>query len=286
MTTGRRTGGLTSMAGIFRKILADIEAVRPEPDGTRLPGEAEPDPGPVCEVCGGSGWVRRDVPLHDRDFGRAFPCVCQESKQQERAERLAGLPKMLRRYTFDTIKPREDDGFSTAVEEVFRFAAGGCEEQWLTIVGGLGWAKTHLALAALNWRIDHPEAGRAGRYVRCPQFLRDLRAGFADDSDHQVLREYQEVPLLVLDDVGSEYHRRGPKFPGSESVPAMDWADEQLFQLLDHRYLYRMETIITSNADPANIEARIRDRILDTGSGLVRIVSRDIESYRTRRRPE
>lgn len=228
--------------------------------------------------------MRRVVPLGDPDFGRSFPCSCQDDKLSARRERFASLDLALRGYTFEAIKNRPEPEFRSAAEEVLRFAAGELEERWLVMVGSLGWAKTHMALAVLNYRIDHPDAGPVGRYVHCPEFLRQLRAGFADGSYDELLSLYQRVDLLVLDDVGAEYHRRPQgRFPGDETVDLMDWADEQVFQLLDYRYLRRMETVVTSNVAPSRLEARIRDRVLDTGTGLVRILSRDLESYRTRR---
>lgn len=35
-------------------------------------------PPPACDVCGGHGWVRHNVPHGHEDFGRAFPCRCHK----------------------------------------------------------------------------------------------------------------------------------------------------------------------------------------------------------------
>src|SRR5690606_16981382 len=44
---------------------------------------------PPCPRCGGSGFVRRRVPLDHPDFGRAIPCSCVANEQeQERVSRL------------------------------------------------------------------------------------------------------------------------------------------------------------------------------------------------------
>ena len=49
----------------------------------------------VCPLCRGAGFVRKDVPLDDPDFGRAFPCQCvlEEKEEQLRSSReyIAGI---------------------------------------------------------------------------------------------------------------------------------------------------------------------------------------------------
>src|SRR5690606_41572679 len=39
---------------------------------------------PECPICGDMGYIVRDVPLEDPDFGKAFPCVCQRDVLAER----------------------------------------------------------------------------------------------------------------------------------------------------------------------------------------------------------
>ncbi|MFN8375631.1 MAG: ATP-binding protein [Anaerolineae bacterium] len=41
------------------------------------------------------------------------------------------------------------------------------------------------------------------------------------------------------------------------------WAQEKLFQLFNHRYTYRLPTVITTNVNLDNFEGRIRSRLLD-----------------------
>ena len=48
----------------------------------------------------------------------------------------------------------------------------------------------------------------------------------------------------------------------TESATA--WAKEKLFQLLNHRYVAGLPTVITSSSTIEKIDERIRARILDT----------------------
>ena len=59
----------------------------------------------------------------------------------------------------------------------------------------------------------------------------------------------RNAPLLILDDLGVEN-------PSA-------WAQEKLFQLLNHRYSHMLPTVITTNADLDMLDPRIRSRLLD-----------------------
>jgi DNA replication protein DnaC len=54
---------------------------------------------------------------------------------------------------------------------------------------------------------------------------------------------------LVLDDFGTQN--------------ATAWAQEKLFQILNHRYINRLPTVVTTNLDLLDIEDRIASRLKD-----------------------
>ena len=83
-----------------------------------------------------------------------------------------------------------------------------------------------------------------------PKLLRYIKAGFADRTSDDRLLALQLVDLLVLDDLGTEYHR-----------DTYDYNDQALFELLNERDQYDRSTIITSNSPRADLEPRIRSRI-------------------------
>ena len=171
--------------------------------------------------------------------------------------------------TFDNWVPRDD------VMEVFAgakaFAEAETEWKWLVMTGSLGWGKTHLAIAVLNYHLEHPGSGPVGKYVRAPQFLDDLKAGF--DTGEAKMALYQQVPLLLLDDLGTEYRKRNDD--------GQSWAEDRLYELVGHRYIHRLPTIITSNTHVQKLDPRLLDRIRDTGTGLCRVYSKTVPSYRT-----
>ena len=161
----------------------------------------------------------------------------------------------------------------TAFETCLEFAEGNTAHKWLVLAGSKGWGKSHLSVAVLNARFEHADWGPLGAYATVPDVLQELRNGFADDTYEDTLSFYRKVPLLLMDDIGAEYHRRN----GERG----DWADEQLYRILDFRYGRELATIVTTNARPELVDSRIRDRLQDVGSGLCKVISENLPSYRS-----
>ncbi len=120
---------------------------------------------------------------------------------------------------------------------------------WLLLLGGNGCGKTHLAAAIARDRI---EAGDSVAMVNVPDLLDELRASFAPDATQSYDRLFGrllEVDLLVLDDLGAQ--------------KSSQWAEEKLYQLLNHRHLSRSHTVVTANMKVRDFEPRIRSRLAD-----------------------
>jgi DNA replication protein DnaC len=121
---------------------------------------------------------------------------------------------------------------------------------WLVLKGRYGCGKTHLAAAIANRCV---EQGYATIFMVAPDLLDYLRAAYRPDADTSYDEQFDAVrnaPLLILDDLGTQ-----------SSTP---WAQEKLFQLLNHRYNARLPTVITTNRELEEIDARLRSRLADT----------------------
>ena len=130
---------------------------------------------PPCPICGGAGFLRRDVPVDHPDFGRAIPCDCKRREtQQAEVDSLrssSGLAH-LSQMTFASFRP---DGIGLnpdkrknlhqAFDCAREFAAEG--KGWLLLKGGYGCGKTHLAAAIANDRLARGETPPSldGRYA-------------------------------------------------------------------------------------------------------------------------
>jgi DNA replication protein DnaC len=77
---------------------------------------------------------------------------------------------------------------------------------------------------------------------------------------------------LVLDDLGAEYKGRNE---------GMSWSEGELYKIINYRYTNRLSTVLTTNVKPSELDARVADRIRDTGTGLSKLFVENLPSYRT-----
>jgi DNA replication protein DnaC len=135
---------------------------------------------------------------------------------------------------------------------------------WLLFQGSYGSGKTHLAAAIGNHRLA---LGETVMFVTVPDLLDHLRAAYAPSSEieyDELFERVRTAPLLILDDFGAE-----------SPTP---WAQEKMYQLVNHRYLHRLPTVLTTNTDLTLLDPRIRSRIVD--SFLTQIVQMQLPDYR------
>jgi DNA replication protein DnaC len=216
----------------------------------------------VCRICGKQpfcnhlGVIRYEVPVDDPRFGKLFRCpyndVAYDSDRQEKLRRLSHLEAFAER-TFETfhvdlpmLTPEDQQSLRMAYNMAQDFARS--PRGWMLLEGTYGCGKTHLAAAVGNARLAH---GDVVIFVTVPDLLDHLRGTYGPTSEtsyDETFDRIRNASLLILDDLGVEN-------PSA-------WAQEKLFQLLNHRYSHELPTVITTNADIDRIDARIRSRIL------------------------
>ena len=233
----------------------------------------------LCAICGqqsicdGLGVIRYDVPVDDKRFGKLFRCPNNPPEQDvARQERLRKLSQMdvLRDKDFSQfvinesmLKASEAQSLHMALTMAARFAEH--PEGWLLLEGTYGCGKTHLAAAVGNERLRH---GDLVLFITTPDLLDHLRSTFGPSSEagyDEMFDRIRSAQLLILDDLGAEN--------------ASAWAQEKLFQLLNHRYNHQLPTVITTNADLDTLDPRIRSRLLD--NTLIRRCKITAPDYRT-----
>ncbi len=216
-----------------------------------------PDSQDVCPICKGKGFLVYDVPPGHPDFSRAIPCQCTQARLAvERAATLAAVSNLgqLSRLTFDNFMPGGvgvGQLTSFNLQRAYDLAQEFAREPkgFLVLLGGYGCGKTHLAAAIANQRIA---LGHAAMFVVVPDLLDYLRAAYAPDSLTSLderLEAIRSSPLLVLDDLGAHN--------------TTSWAQEKLFQILNHRYNGRLPTVITCNQRLEDLDPRITSRLGD-----------------------
>jgi DNA replication protein DnaC len=218
----------------------------------------------LCRICGrepiceGLGVVSYNVPIDDPRFGKLFRCpnnrIEMDTDRQERLRRISNLDAYKDKSFFNfqvdnaTLKPSERETLQNALNVAHRFAEN--PDGWLLLEGTYGCGKTHLAAAVGNMRL---EKGDAVLFITTPDLLDHLRSTFGPTSEagyDETFDRVRNAPILILDDLGAEN--------------ASPWAQEKLFQLLNHRYSRRLPTVITTNIDLDTLDPRIRSRLLDS----------------------
>lgn len=243
-----------------------------------------PAPSRPCPRCSGAGFYKLAVRAEDPRFGKLLPCECREAAKAERlsVERRALLQELgrelgpkLARAKLDAFeverelpkamswagKPFTVDQQYALLKKAYQAAVGYAERPcgWLAFFGPPGTGKSMLSAAIAN---ALAERGQAVSYASVPALLDFLRDGIGDYTVGKRLRALEEAPVLILDDLGAEVRD--------------DRTDEWMGKILNHRDLYDLPTVISSNATRDKLEQRIADRI-DANARVVYVVA---TSYR------
>jgi len=208
-------------------------------------------------MCKGAKYLRVNVPYGHPRFGKIESCECKKAEQAKmRRQQLSAM---------SNLAALRDKGFANfnwrvpGVQEAFQVAREFADHPagWLLFIGPNGCGKTPLAAAIANQCLDQE---MSVLFVTVPDLLDHLRATFAPTSTityDELFSRVRKAELLVLDDLGTEQ--------------LSPWVGEKLFQLFNHRYNWRLPTVITTNdVHLQTVDARIRSRLTD--SSLVREV--------------
>ncbi len=211
----------------------------------------------ICDICGDKGWVTPDVPVGHPDFGRAVPCQCQHERlREERITRLLRFSNLdqLSRFTFENLNPKgrseTPEGqrlYQQAYEAAKIFASE--PKGWLVLSGPTGCGKTHLA-AAIGYQLLRE--GQTVFYVLVPDLLDHLRSTYGPSSEisyDDLFEQIRNSPMLIMDDLG--VHSATP------------WAQEKLYQILNHRFNLEMPTVITIERALSELDEPVWRRLSD-----------------------
>ncbi len=258
----------------MKKIAADTsKANTPTTSNTRSEERSVNRPGdPNCPICGGVGFVRRDVPIDHPDFGKVDICQCRSKEvvqyTHQRLYRLSNLDAF-RDMTFETFNVSGLVGMNKHEIASLDTARNSAQyysqhlDGWLLLLGSYGVGKTHLAAAIANFAVS---LSIPTLFLTIPDLLDWLRFAYGSEESNFESRfeEIRNIRLLVLDDLGTQN--------------ATPWAEEKLYQIFNYRYVNHLPTVITTNQALDEIEGRIQSRLRDPD--LVRVIRIEAPDHR------
>lgn len=221
---------------------------------------------PDCEICGGVGFVRYDVPRDDIRFGRLFPCpnLPADSSIHDGHGLTHGEIESL---TWSNMEIREniEDAMDLLKELLERGTGMGY------LFGGPGLAKT--ALLKIFCAEYFRKHKKLFKYTSQKNIMDDMRLAYDDDEPNRKIVEkqnkYNDFPLLAIDEVTTER--------------STEFKVEQFFHLVNSRHEAGTErgegkiTVMVGNIMPDKLDYRVHDRLMDGRNFIFRLIG---ESYR------
>jgi len=234
-------------------------------DSTRLSVEPEYD----CLICKDVGVVH-PVENGKVDYSQLVPCMCRAEaiikERQQRMLKYCFLPADTEGWTLKKFEAYTDT-LKKALAAASEVAKPDGNIKWLTLIGGVETGKSHLAVAICREWLKHDIPAR---YVGVPTMLDELRATYDKDAEDSFLSKmhfYQNVPLLVLDDLGVE--------------KLTDWGYEKLYSIINSRLENGFPLVVTTNVDisaiPGDKEHRIGSRLLRHKQG--KVITMGVKDY-------
>lgn len=213
------------------------------------------DPGicsPDCPFCGGSGWVREDVPVGHYDFGKLKTCPNVDIRVLIGDEKIGLYPDEIDGLSWDSVLPLDDSGAISAAETVKGVLARGWG--WVYLYGDHGQAKSLILKIAVADAIRNKKF--AG-YANMAEILKNVRSAYDmtnPNAESEIRLDFWAgLSVLAIDEF--------------ERVNSTSWATEQRFLIMDERYSMALRrsgiTLIASNQSPNKLDSWYRDRILD-----------------------
>lgn len=176
----------------------------------------------TCPRCGGSGFIERGEGVE--------PCTCRyEGVNLQKYLNIPPrfLPAEFENYT--PFSPSQKIALEVCMHYAYTFDEK--EGKGLTLLGPPQMGKTHLAVAVLKNVYLHKKI--RGIFFDTKDLFYRLQSYAGSEKYYRLMRALLDVPLLVLDDLGSER--------------LSDWRIETLSHIINHRYNFLKSTIITTN---------------------------------------
>lgn len=169
-----------------------------------------------------------------QEFSRKVEKIIKNSKMSKR-----NLSYKFDNFELNTSNKKVFNNLKNYSEKL----VNGIEKKGLILVGNNGVGKTHLAFSIANKLIEN---GIPVIYGTLINLLAELRNSYDTDNDiseMEIIKLYENVALLIIDDLGKE--------------KPSEWGLEKLFTIINSRYENNLPVIITTNYNQNSLVERL-----------------------------
>ena len=157
----------------------------------------------VCPICGGVGWIRKDVPIDHPEFGKMQVCDCKQIEVARHTyERLFQLSNLqaFQKMTLQNFRTegrmglgdQQVSSLQIAVNQSTHFSQN--PNGWLFLMGTYGSGKTHLAAGIANEVLS---MGSPVLFLTVPDLLDWLRYSYGSNETNFENR-FEEIRNIRL----------------------------------------------------------------------------------------
>lgn len=166
------------------------------------------------------------------------------SKGVERIIKNSKMSKRNLSYKFDNFEPNNSNRkVFNNLKNYSEKLVKGIEKKGLILVGNNGVGKTHLACSIANKLIENGTPVIYGTLINLLAELRNSYDTYNNISEMEIIKLYENVDLLIIDDLGKE--------------KPSEWGLEKLFTIINSRYENNLPVIITTNYNQNSLLERL-----------------------------
>lgn len=201
----------------------------------------------------------------------------EKQREQEKLIKSLYMPKEILEATIDELQHDESER-NNAIRELTQFmgeAQSRMPAKGIYFHGPFGVGKTYF-LGALANKLK--EFNISSTLIYMPEFVREIKASFKDDSINEKIDYFKKADVLMLDDIGAE-------------LQSAWFRDEILGSILQYRMMERLPVFFTSNYDLEQLEGQLAStrsgiETVKAGRIIERIkqVSKEVPIYGENRR--